>query len=125
MLQPPYSGFAYVIPHQVFSAACCAALLEKQDAGRVVDVFARVKLAVITDIRRRRFGSTVDRKLRIPIVRTLCLQKLAARMKAIDHAAQTLAIDVGVNLRCRDTLMSEKELHGAKVGAAFEEMRCE
>src|SRR4029078_8894471 len=46
-------------------------------------------------------------------------------MELAVHLAQTLARDLGVDLRGRDVGMAEHGLHRAQVGAAFEEMRGE
>ena len=41
-------------------------------------------------------------------------------MKLLVYAAEVFAIDVGVDLRCRDIYMAQHLLNSAKIGAAFE-----
>src|ERR1700732_1560314 len=48
-----------------------------------------------------------------------------ARMKCAMHFAQVALREMRVNLRGRDVAVTEHLLHGAQVGAAFEQMRRE
>src|SRR5579863_7149200 len=52
----------------------------------------------------------------------LCTGARGARMKGAMHFAQMALREMSVNLRRRDIAVTEHLLHGAKIGAAFEQM---